>query len=153
MQNFTPFWIFVTSRFINGLFRKNSHPLSDTKVDHYSDIQGDYWLGDRMFFFNTSWTTAINVRGFCLPIKTWKRMPMRRKGGNWKIAESERFFCLYPRSSISTCLVKSTRHAKALYWTGEQNTPSFEYSDLPFAPRMGLKVRQDEKMVTILVAF
>ena len=50
MQNFTPFWIFVTSRFINGLFRKNSHPLSDTKVDHYSDIQGDYWLGDRMVF-------------------------------------------------------------------------------------------------------
>ena len=26
MQNFTPFWRFVTSRFINGFFRKNSHP-------------------------------------------------------------------------------------------------------------------------------
>ena len=51
MQNFAPFWILVTSRFINGLFRKNSHPLSDTKIDHYSDIQGDYSLGDRMFFF------------------------------------------------------------------------------------------------------
>ena len=50
MQNFTPFWIFVTSRFINGLFRKKSHPLSGTKVDDYRDIQGDYWLGDRIFF-------------------------------------------------------------------------------------------------------
>ena len=42
MQNFTPFWILVTSRFINAFFRKNSHPLSDTKVDHYSEIQGYY---------------------------------------------------------------------------------------------------------------
>ena len=50
MQNFAPFWIFVTSRFINGFFRKNSHPLSDTKVDHNSDIQGDYWADNRIIF-------------------------------------------------------------------------------------------------------
>ena len=50
MQNFAPFWISVTSRFINGFFRKNSHPLSDTKVDHFSDIEKNYWLGNQIAF-------------------------------------------------------------------------------------------------------
>ena len=120
MQNYTPFWIFVTSRFINVFFRKNSHSLSDTKVDHYKDIQGIIVSATECFFLNTSWTTAIEVRGFSLPINTLKRMPMRQKGGNWKIAEPQRFFYLYPRSSISTCLVKPTKACKTIilnWWT------------------------------------
>ena len=50
MQNFPPFWTFVTSRFINGFFQKNSHPLSDTKADHYSDTEKNYGLGNQMAF-------------------------------------------------------------------------------------------------------
>ena len=50
MQNFAPLWTFVTSRFINGFFRKNSHSLSDTKVDHYSDTEKNYWLSNQMAF-------------------------------------------------------------------------------------------------------
>ena len=48
MQNFTPFWILVTSCFINAFFRKSLNPLSNTKVDHYNDYEGDYWVDGQM---------------------------------------------------------------------------------------------------------
>ena len=48
MQNFAPFCISVTSRFINVFFRKNSQTPSDTKVDHYNDYEGDYWVNAQM---------------------------------------------------------------------------------------------------------
>ena len=49
MQNFTPFWILVTSRFINVFFfGKTVNPLPDIKVDHYNDYEGDYWVDGRM---------------------------------------------------------------------------------------------------------
>ena len=121
MQNFAPFWIFVTSRFINGFFRKNSHPPIRYKG---RSLQWQ-WKGllprrPNAFFRNISRTTAIDVRVFCLPIKTRKRMPTHQNQGNRKIAEPERFFCLYPRSNISTCLVKSTKACKSIilnWWT------------------------------------
>ena len=51
MQNYTPFWIFVTSRFINGFFRKNSHPPIRYKGRSLQGHSRNYRLGDRMFFF------------------------------------------------------------------------------------------------------
>ena len=50
MQNYTPFWIFVTSRFINGFFRKNSHPPIRYKGRSLQGHSRNYHLGVRMFF-------------------------------------------------------------------------------------------------------
>ena len=120
MQNFAPFWTFVTSRFINVFFWKNSHPLPDTKIDHYSDNEGDYWLGDQMFFWYTSWAVVIHIQRLYLLIRIRKRMPKRQNGGNREIAEPKQFFCLYPQNIISTCLIKSTKACKSTiqsWWT------------------------------------
>ena len=95
-------------------FEKILTPLTDTKVDHYRDIQGIIVLVTECFFRNISRTTAIDVRVFCLPINTRKQVPKRQNRGNRKIAEPKRFFCLYPRSNISTCLVKSTKACKSI---------------------------------------
>ena len=48
MQNFKSFWTFVTSRFKNVFFSNILNPLSDTKVDHYTYYEGDYWVDGRM---------------------------------------------------------------------------------------------------------
>ena len=48
MQNFTPFWILVTSRFINVFVWKNYQPPSDRKVDYYNYYKRDNWVDGRM---------------------------------------------------------------------------------------------------------
>ena len=101
-------------------FGKILTPLSDTKVDHYRDIQGIIVSATKCFFLNTSRTIAFLVGRFYLLIKIRKWVRKRQNAGNWEIAEPERFFCSYPLNSISTCLVKSTKACKNIilnWWT------------------------------------
>ena len=50
MQNSRFFSRSVISRSEKSFFQKNFNPLTDTKVDHYSDNEGDYRAGDQIFF-------------------------------------------------------------------------------------------------------
>ena len=154
MQNFTPFWIFVTSRFINGLFRKNSHPLLDTNVDHYSDIQWDYWLGNQTFFFEYILDDRHPLPKVLFADKNterngkaleWRKLRHCRAGTIFLFATSR-----YHHNLLSNVHQSLQKHQTELV---NKTGPRLSNVISPFGTRMGLKVRQDEKMVTILIAF
>ena len=50
IQNSRFFCRSVISRSEKSFFKKNFNPLSDIKVDHYSDIKEKYWLGNKWIF-------------------------------------------------------------------------------------------------------
>ena len=101
-------------------FGKILIPLSDTKVNHYQDIQGIMDSRTKWFFFNTSLTIAIEFWGFYLLTNRRKWKPRCQNGGNGEIAEPKQFFCLYPQNDISTCLIKTIKECKSTiqnWWT------------------------------------
>ena len=77
-------------------FQKNLNPLSDAKVDHYNDYEGDYWVDGQMVL--SEYISDIRDRRpwILFPVEKKKKKadaPERRK---WRNNWVQMFFLFVP---------------------------------------------------------